>query len=103
MARTREVVMPNTNSSFSPLTRSHRFRAQIEKLESLTTRLRGDERALEQFDAETEELIAETFGGGDEHVEAYRYAVVGDAEQIVNLPESAQEPAAQDLPKKAIQ
>jgi hypothetical protein len=36
-------------------------------------------------------------------LEAYRYATMAEAESVVNLPESAQEEAAQDLPKKAIQ
>lgn len=93
--------MPNTNSSFSPFTRTQRFQAQINKLEALMTQ-RGDERALEQFDAEAEDLLTDTFGASDKHVEAYKYAILGDAEQIVNLPESAQEPAAQNLPRKAI-
>ena len=33
----------------------------------------------------------------------YKYASVGEAEAIVNLPESAQEPMAKDIPKTAIQ
>jgi hypothetical protein len=71
------------------------------KLESL---LRSAEtHVLEQFDAETEHLLIETFGTASENLEAYKYATVGDAETMINLPESAQEPAAQDVTKKALQ
>jgi hypothetical protein len=37
------------------------------------------------------------------YVEAYKYATVAEAEALVNLPESAQEPLAKDLPKTAVQ
>ena len=37
------------------------------------------------------------------NVESYKYATVGEAEAIVNLPESAQEPLTQDTPKKGLQ
>ena len=93
--------MPNTNSSFGPVTRSDQFRTQMRKLESLARST--DARVLEQFDAETEHLLIVTFGTASENLEAYKYATVGDAESMINLPESAQEAAAQDLPKKAIQ
>jgi hypothetical protein len=33
----------------------------------------------------------------------YKYATVAETEALVNLPESAQEPLAKDLPKTAIQ
>ena len=69
----------------------------MRRLESL---LRSAETGvLEQFDAETEHLLLETFGTASENLEAYKYATVGDAETMINLPESAQEPAAQDLAK----
>ena len=93
--------MPNTNSSFGPVSRSDRFRTQMHKLESL--KRSSDTRVLEQFDAETEHLLIETFGTGSENLEAYKYAAVGDAETIINLPESAQESMAQDVPQKALQ
>ena len=93
--------MPNTNSSFGPAARSDRFRTQMHKLESLSRS--DDARILEQFDAETEYLLIETFGSASENLEAYKYATVGDAETIINLPESAQESVAQDVPKKSLQ
>jgi hypothetical protein len=93
--------MPNTNSSFGHAARSDRFRTQMHKLEALSRS--EDSRILEQFDVETEYLLIETFGSASENLEAYKYATVGDAETMINLPESAQESAAQDVPKKALQ
>ncbi|CAI4032190.1 hypothetical protein DNFV4_02618 [Nitrospira tepida] len=94
--------MPNTNASFSPLTRSDQLKAQLDKLEGL------DHRApvhpnFQAFDAETEDLLVRLYGQGHRYVEAYKYATVAEAEAIVNLPASAQEPMAKDLPKTALQ
>jgi hypothetical protein len=94
--------MPNTNASFSPKMRSDELREQIGKLEQL------DHRApvlptLEGFDAETEALLGRLYGMSHKYVEAYKYATVAEAEALVNLPESAQEPLAKDLPKTAVQ
>lgn len=94
--------MPNTNSSFSPISRTSQLHAQLVKLESLGHRLAND-RELAQFDNETEELLGRQFGPADARLEAYKYATFGEAETLVNLPESAQEQSAQDLPKKALQ
>jgi hypothetical protein len=41
--------MPNTNSSFSPITRTNQLHAQLEKLEALGHRPANDQ-ALAQFD-----------------------------------------------------
>jgi hypothetical protein len=98
----KEDVMPNTNSSFSPITRTSQLHAQLEKLESLGHR-RWDDQELAQFDDETEELLGRHFGPADARLEAYKYATLAEAETLVNLPESAQEPSAQDLPKKSLQ
>ena len=94
--------MPNTNASFSPKMRSDELKQQIGKLEQL------DHRSpvlptLEGFDDETEALLARLYGTGHRYVEAYKYATVAEAEALVNLPESAQEPLAKDLPKTAVQ
>jgi hypothetical protein len=94
--------MPDTNSSFSPVTRAERFQSQMEKLEALSHG-KMDVRTLAEFDAETEQLLTSTFGAINERIETYKYATMAEAESIVNLPESAQEVSAQDLPKKAIQ
>lgn len=94
--------MPNTNSSFSPVTRGTQFHALLEKLEALS-HLQANEQELAQFDEETEALLGRHFGPTDARLEAYKYATLAEAETLVNLPESAQEQSAQDLPKKAIQ
>jgi hypothetical protein len=94
--------MPDTNSSFSPVTRAERFQSQMEKLEALSHG-KMDARALAEFDVETEQLLTSTYGAINERIETYKYATMAEAEGMVNLPESAQELSAQDLPKKAIQ
>jgi hypothetical protein len=58
---------------------------------------------LESFDSETEALLGRLYGEGHRYLEAYKYATVAEAEALVNLPESAQEPMAKDLPKTALQ
>ena len=94
--------MPNTNSSFSPLTRAEQVQSQIEKLEALSRR-KTDAGALAEFDADTEQLLSSIFGATDKKLETYKYATMAEAETMVNMPEEAQEAPAQDLPKKAIQ
>lgn len=94
--------MPNTNSSFSPITRITQLHALLEKLEALSHRQANDQE-LAQFDDEIEELLGRHFGPTDARLEAYKYATLAEAETLVNLPESAQEQSAQDIPKKAIQ
>ncbi|MDT7043710.1 hypothetical protein [Candidatus Nitronereus thalassa] len=94
--------MANINASFSPLSRTDQFHALLNQLEILS---QGEieEDALAQFDRETETLLAKTFGKANPHMETYQYAVMGEAEAVVNLPESAQEPLSQDLFMKAVQ
>jgi hypothetical protein len=94
--------MPNTNSSFSPITRRTQFQALLKKLERLGHRQANDQE-LAELDNEIEELLGHHFGPTDALLEAYKYATLAEAETLVNLPESAQEQSAQDLPKKAIQ
>ncbi|WP_447978759.1 hypothetical protein [Candidatus Nitrospira bockiana] len=94
--------MPNTNASFSPATRTERFQRGLDKLERLMSRRPLDSAALAAFDAEVEELLAQTYGPADSRVQAYKYAVVAEAASVVNMPESAQE-APQDVPMKALQ
>ncbi len=94
--------MPNTNASFSPRMRSDELKAQIEKLESLEHRTPVFP-AFDAFDVETEALLARHYGPSHRYVEAYKYATLGEAEALVNLPESAQEATAKDRPKIAIQ
>lgn len=74
---------------------------QIKKLEAL--RHAADSSALEEFDEETEQLILQRFGEDTKHWEAYELAMMGEAETIVNMPQSAQEDATQDLFHKGIE
>ncbi|HEX2055487.1 MAG TPA: hypothetical protein VHF07_03265 [Nitrospiraceae bacterium] len=94
--------MPNTNASFTPESRSERIKGQLEKLEELGHQS-GPTSPFNSFDVETEELLSALYGKGHKYVEAYKYASLGEAEAMVNLPESAQEPLARDVPKKALQ
>ncbi|HZH48182.1 MAG TPA: hypothetical protein VFD86_00290 [Nitrospira sp.] len=94
--------MPNTNASFTRRMWSDELKAQIGKLEAL------DHRApihptLESFDTETEALLGRLYGESHRYLETYKYATVAETEALVNLPESAQEPMAKDLPKTALQ
>jgi hypothetical protein len=94
--------MPDTNSSFSPTTRSMKLQSQLDKLITVSHQ-QDNARALAEFDVETEQLLIDTYGPSNKRVEAYKYATTAEAEMMVNLPEEAQEAPEQDLPKKAIQ
>lgn len=90
------------NPSFPETPLSHKFQQRVEMLSQIGEGPVGS--ALADFDAETERLIREVFGkDANNRLEAYRYATMAEAESVVNMPESAQEESAQDLPKKAIQ
>ena len=75
---------------------------QIKKLEGLR-HTHSDSAALEEFDEETERLILQRFGEDTKHWEAYELAMMGEAETIVNMPQSAQEDATQDLFHKGLE
>jgi len=94
--------MPNTNASFSPFSRSDHIHHLLDKLETLSQEPIGPQ-ALAQFDKEVEALLANTFGPTHPHLETYQYALLGEAEALVNLPESAQEPLTRDVSMKAVQ
>jgi signal-transduction protein with cAMP-binding, CBS, and nucleotidyltransferase domain len=72
-----------------------KFRSFMSKAPSSTS--------LTEFDQETEGLIAQVFGEASELLEAYEYAQLGEASTLVNLPEEAQEPGAQDLDREGLQ
>src|SRR5205823_10376385 len=78
------------------------FQAQIQKLEVLSHRP-PDPAVLARFDDETENLIKSLLGPTHPQMEAYKYAKLGEAAEMVNLPEGAQEESVQDLPQKSIQ
>jgi len=95
--------MSNANVSFSPRQNAGKFRSQLEKLEKLGHTQVGTTNDWMEFDAETEELLQQTFGDTHQYVEAYALAKMAEAEALVNMPESAQESLSQDLPQKAFQ
>ena len=95
--------MSNSNASFSPLQHAEQFRGQLEKLEKLGHAQVGSTNDWIEFDEETEKLLRQTFGDTHEYVEAYAMATLAEAEALVNMPESAQEPISQDLTQKAFQ
>ena len=78
------------------------FTDQIRKLEALRHDP-SNTAALEEFDEETEQLILRRFGEATRHLEAYELAMLGEAETIVNIPQSAQEDATQDVFHKGIE
>lgn len=94
--------MADVNSMYQARMRSDDIKAQIEKLEGLA-HATGVHPTFEAFDGETEAMLARMFGGTHQYVESYKYAMLGEAEAIVNLPESAQEPQTRDIPKKGLQ
>ncbi len=94
--------MTNTNASFSPLQQSDQFLAQLKKIEKLG-HAQASAQDWAECDEETEELLRQTFGETHEYVESYALASMGEAEALVNMPESAQESLSQDLPQKAFQ
>ncbi len=96
--------MAHTNASFSP-SRTERLERQIDSLEHLSKDegLNESSQTLAAFDAETEQLLIDLYGPGHTRLEAYKYATLGEAEAMVNLPESAQlEPDRDDF-KKSLQ
>lgn len=97
--------MPNTNASFSAISRTKRLEQQIHKLESLSQggTLKETSKTLAAFDVESEQLLIDLYGLDNVHLESYKYATLGEAEAIVNLPESAQLPPDRDNFKKSLQ
>ena len=94
--------MPNTNASFTPESRRTKIKRQLDILTDMDPDP-GVNPSFEQFDLDTENILSQLYGKGHKYVEAYKYASVGEAEAMVNLPESAQEPTAKDIPKMALQ
>ncbi len=94
--------MTEVNSMYHAQTRSEALKSQIEKLEGLAHHTVVNP-TFEQFDTETEDLLSTIYGADHRYVEVYKYATIGEAEALVNLPESAQEPLTRDIPKKGLQ
>jgi hypothetical protein len=94
--------MPNTNASFAPFTRSDALKAQLDFLDSLNPQDRSP-LELESFDTQTRAVLARLYGESHQYLEVYEYATLAEAEALVNLPESAQEPQARDRFMKGLQ
>jgi hypothetical protein len=94
--------MSEINSMYHARLRSDDLKAQIDKLEGLAHHTVVNP-TFETFDAETEDILAKIYGATHRYVESYKYATLGEAEAMVNLPESAQEPLTRDMPKKGLQ
>jgi hypothetical protein len=94
--------MAEVNSMYRAQSRSDGLKAQIDKLEGLAHRTVVTP-TFDQFDAETEDMLIKIYGASHKYVESYKYATVGEAEAIVNLPESAQEALTRDTPKQGLQ
>ena len=93
--------MPNTNASFSAFSRVDQLKQQLEKLENLS-QSQVDIKELDQFDRETEEILKRV-DGRETEMATYSFATMAEAEALVNLPESAQEPTSRDLLQKSLQ
>jgi hypothetical protein len=94
--------MPNTNASFAPFTRSDAIKEQLEFLASLEHQ-DVSEQELESFDTQTKVVLARVYGEAHQYLEVYEYATLGEAEALVNMPESAQEPQSRDRFMKGLQ
>ncbi len=94
--------MTDVNSMYQAPSRSDALKSQIDKLESLAHHTAVDP-TFDQFDADTEDILINIYGANHQYVESYKYATLGEAEALVNLPESAQEPLTRDIPKKGLQ
>ncbi len=94
--------MTEVNSMYHARMRSDDLKAQIDKLEGLAHHTVVNP-SFDEFDTETEEILTKIYGADHKYIESYKYATLGEAEAMVNLPESAQEPLTRDIPKKGIQ
>ena len=94
--------MAEVNSMYHARLRSDDLKTQIDKLEGLAHHTVVNP-TFDQFDEETEDILSKIYGANHKYIESYKYATVGEAEAMVNLPESAQEPQTRDIPKKGLQ
>lgn len=94
--------MPNTNASFAPFTRSDALKEQLERLSAMD-QVEVSQQELEAFDSETQSVLVRVYGDDHQYLELYQYATLGEAEALVNMPESAQEPQARSCTKAGLQ
>ena len=94
--------MVEINSMYHARLRSDDIKVQINKLEELSHHTVVNP-TFDIFDAETEAILVKIYGTSHQYIESYKYATLGEAEAMVNLPESAQEPQTRDIPKMSLQ
>jgi hypothetical protein len=94
--------MPNTNASFAPMSRTYRLEQQVKKLDGLMEESEGSTE-LRSFDTETELLLLNLNCQDTKWSETYKYATLGEAESMVNLPASAQQAGVLNRFKKSLQ
>lgn len=94
--------MPNTNASFGPISRTYRLEQQIQKLDGFM-RENTESQELSAFDTETEQLLLNLNCQDGTWLETYKYATLGEAEAMVNMPESAQQAGVEDRFRKSLQ
>jgi CBS domain-containing protein len=78
-----------------------RLRAQLARLEPLLSPPTTVS-ALEEFDAETERVIAEAFGSTSDKLDTYYYAQLGEAASMLNLQEEGPEGSHDDLSREGL-
>jgi hypothetical protein len=88
--------MPNTKS------RTYRLEQQIKKLDGLMEESEGS-KELRVFDTETELLLLNLNCQDGRWLETYKYATLGEAASMVNLPASAQQAGVLNRFKKSLQ
>ena len=84
------------------MSRTYRLEQQIKKLDGFMEK-DAESKELRQFDTETELLLLNLNCQDGKWLETYKYATLGEAEAMVNLPESAQQAGVRDRFKKSLQ
>jgi hypothetical protein len=99
--------MPTPYSSLPETSRTKRLEELVHRLEDISQSQEGalhePNEVLAAFDGEVEQLLTELYGAEHERLQSYKYATLGEAEAMVNLPESAQLPTERDDFKKSLQ
>lgn len=99
--------MPTPYRSLPETSRTKKLEELVIRLEDLSQSQKGalqeSNEVLTAFDGEVEELLTELYGAEHERLQSYKYATLGEAEAMVNLPESAQLPTERDDFKKSLQ
>jgi CBS domain-containing protein len=106
-----EIIFPQGGEEIMPkqvrtgLTRSdilkryiERFKRQLDRFQPFLSRKRASV-SIDDFDEETEELIAQVFGAASDQAEAYVYAKTGES---ALLPEEAQETGVHDVERESL-